>query len=135
MAENIDGTSNYQCTEFNDKFGFLISGPNISGGVNYDGDAKNIARLDNNSEVSINSVNNGIVGLDGTANASNCSIENPDWVENMTVSEYNGTIDGTKPNGNTHLLTAFQDGLVPNETYHIKLIIADVSDGWLDSVV
>lgn len=130
------GFINYQCSSYNDKFGFLISGPGISGGAGYTNDARNIARLDNGSEVSINSVNNGVVGSSGgSPNASRCSSVNPSWVQNNTTAEFLGTIDGTQLNGNTKILTAKQTGLTPGATYHIKLIVMDIGDGAYDSVV
>lgn len=130
------GSINYQCSSFNDKFGFLISGPGISGGAGYTNDARNIARLDNGSEVSINSVNSGVVGSsEGSPNASRCSSVNPSWVQNNATAEFLGTIDGTQLNGNTRILTAKQSGLTPGATYHIKLIVMDISDGAYDSVV
>ena len=130
------GFINYQCSSFNDKFGFLISGPGIAGGQGYTNDARNIARLGNGSEVSINSVNNGVVGSSGGApNAANCTFANGDWIQNTPTPEYLGTIDGTQLNGNTRILTATQTGLIPGQTYHIKLIVTDVNDGTYDSVV
>jgi gliding motility-associated-like protein len=130
------GFINYQCSSYNDKFGFLISGPGIAGGQGYTNDARNIARLGNGSEVSINSVNNGVVGSSGGApNAANCTFANGDWVQNTPTPEYLGTIDGTQLNGNTRILTATQTGLIPGQTYHIKLIVTDVNDGAYDSVV
>uniref|UniRef100_UPI004048BDF9 choice-of-anchor L domain-containing protein n=1 Tax=Flavobacterium sp. TaxID=239 RepID=UPI004048BDF9 len=125
--------SNYQCTEFNDKFGFLISGPGISGGQGFSNDARNMAILPNGSQVSINAVNDGVISPEGDSSA--CLLSNPDWVENVVSSEFSGRIDGTHLNGNTQILTASQSNLTPGQTYHIKLIITDVSDGSLDSVV
>lgn len=134
--EDNSGLINYQCSSYNDKFGFLISGPGISGGQGYDNDARNIARLANGSEVGINSVNNGIVGSSGGApNATNCQNANPAWVENVSTAEFLGPIDGTQLNGNTIILTATQSGLTPGQTYHIKLIITDVDDAAYDAVV
>lgn len=130
------GIINYQCSSYNDKFGFLISGPGISGGQGYTNDAKNIARLANGSEVSINSVNNGVVGgSGGTPSASKCQAANAGWVQNVSTAEYLGPIDGTELNGNTRILTAQQNGLTPGQTYHIKLIVTDVTDGAYDAVV
>ena len=130
------GFINYQCSSYNDKFGFLISGPGISGGEGYTNDARNIARLANGSEVGINSVNDGIVGSSGGApSASNCSGENPNWIQNVSTSEFLGLIDGTQFNGNTIILVAEQSGLTPGQTYHIKLMIADANDTGYDSAV
>jgi gliding motility-associated-like protein len=127
---------NYQCSDYNDKFGFLISGPGIAGGQGYTNNARNIARLANGSEVSINAVNSGKVGsLGGAPSASKCLSANPSWVQNVSTAEFLGTISGTMANGNTVILTASQTGLTPGQTYHIKLIVTDVSDGGYDSVV
>jgi gliding motility-associated-like protein len=98
--------------QFNDAFGFFISGPGING-------KKNLARLDNGSTVSINSINH------------------------FTNEEYfifNG--DGNKPDENYYLqYDGFTKKLVattrviPNETYHIKMVIGDVIDQNYDSGV
>ncbi len=130
------GLINYQCSSYNDKFGFLISGPGIAGGQGFTNNARNIARLNNGSEVSINSVNSGVVGSSGGApSAANCLAANSAWVQNTPTAEYLGTIDGTHLNGNTRILSATQTGLTPGQTYHIKLIITDVGDATYDSVV
>jgi hypothetical protein len=134
-SDNTNFT-NYQCTQYNDKFGFLISGPGIAGNAGYDNNAKNIARLANGSEVGINSVNNGFVGSSASPNgAIYCLNANPNWVQNSPSPEYYGTIDGTSPNGNTVALTASQGGLIPNQVYHIKLLILDARDATYDAVV
>ena len=131
-----NGFINYQCSSYNDKFGFLISGPGIAGGQGYTNDARNIARLANGSEVGINSVNQGEVGSSGGApSASNCQNANPAWLENVSSTEFLGTIDGTGLNGNTVVLIAEQTGLTPGAVYHIRLIISDADDGAYDSVV
>lgn len=134
--QDNSGLINYQCSDFSDRFGFLLSGPGISGGQGYSNDAKNIARLGNGSIVSINSVNNGVVGSSGGGPAAGkCLAANPSWVNNSVTAEYLGTIQGTQMNGNTRILTAAQGGLTPGQTYHIRMIIMDVSDGAYDSVV
>lgn len=98
---------NYNCSSFNDKFAFLISGPGISGRQGYQNDAVNIARLSNGSEVGINSANDGIVGSSGGApNATNCLAANGAWIANAPTPEFLGFIDGTELNGNTQILTA-----------------------------
>lgn len=127
---------NYNCSDYNDKFAFLLSGPGISGGQGYLNDAINIARLNNNSEVGINAVNNGNVGSSGGApNASNCTAANPLWTNGSSTAEFKGFIDGTELNGNTNILAASYASLTPGMTYHIRLLIADAKDGAYDSVV
>ncbi|MDG0974239.1 MAG: choice-of-anchor L domain-containing protein [Crocinitomicaceae bacterium] len=134
--EDNGGFINYQCTEYNDRFGFLISGPGIAAGQGFDNDAENIATLANGSFVGINSVNNGVVGSSAVPNGSSfCQGVNPDWVQNSPSPEFGGIIDGTQLNGNTITLTAFRNNLIPGQTYHIKLLLTDVSDGTYDAVV
>ncbi len=134
-SDNTNFT-NYQCSQYNDKFGFLISGLGISGGAGYDDDAYNMARLNNGSEVGINSVNNGTVGSSGSPNGpSYCENVNPDWNEGTPSPEFLGTIPGTALNGNTIPLYAAKGGLTPGETYHIKLLICDATDGAYDAIV
>jgi gliding motility-associated-like protein len=135
-SSNSAFDTNYNCSEYNDKFGFLISGTGILGGQGYDNNARNIARLANGSEVSINSVNDGIVGSSASPQgASYCIAANGAWTQNTPSPEFLGTIDGTELNGNTRILTASQTGLTPGDTYHIKLIILDIRDNGYDSVV
>lgn len=127
---------NYNCSSYNDQFAMLLSGPGIAGGQGYTNNAKNIARLPNNAEVGINSVNDGVVGSSGgSPNASNCLSANPAWTNGSPTTQFLGFIDGTELNGNTRILTAYQSGLTPGQTYHLKILIADSNDGAYDSVV
>lgn len=139
-SEEYDQTGssaiNYNCSTYNDKFGFIISGPGITGGQGYTNNGKNIARLANGSEVSINSVNDGVVGsYGGSPSAANCLAANSSWVNGTPTSEFKGAIYGIQFNGNTKVLTASQSGLTAGSTYHIKLIITDANDGAYDSGV
>lgn len=104
---------------FNDVFGFFISGPGIVG-------QQNIALVPGtNTPCSIDSINNGytMVGQASTGPCTNCQY----YVDNFmgTVMQYDGY---------TTVLTA-RAGVIPCETYHIKLAIEDVSDGVYDSGV
>jgi hypothetical protein len=127
---------NYNCSSYNDRFAMLLSGPGISGGQGYSNDAKNIARLSNNSIVGINSVNDGLVGSSGGApNSTNCLGANPAWLNGSPTTEFLGFINGTELNGNTRILTAIQSGLVAGQTYHLRIILADSNDGAYDSTV
>lgn len=127
---------NYNCSSYNDQFAMLLSGPGIAGGQGYLNDAKNIARLPNNAEVGINSVNDGVVGSSGgSPNASNCLAANPAWLNGSPTTQFLGFIDGTELNGNTRILTAYQSGLTPGQTYHLKILIADSNDAAYDSIV
>ncbi|MCF8244599.1 MAG: choice-of-anchor L domain-containing protein [Saprospiraceae bacterium] len=104
---------------FNDVFGFFISGPGISGGFSSNG--QDIAVLPGSGIfVSINNVNH----LSNTAyfipNQTNCG-----GFTNMDDIQYDGY---------TQMLIATAN-VVPCETYHIRLVIADVGDGIYDSGV
>jgi len=104
---------------FSDLFGFFISGPGIVG-------SQNIALVPNSTTpVSIDNINNGNFppGTVSTGPCMNCQY----YVDNTTgtVMEYDGY---------TTVLTATA-GVIPCETYHLKLVIADVGDGVFDSNV
>ncbi len=106
---------------FNDIFAFLISGPGIVGDPNLGG-AKNIAVLPdgNDTPVQINSVNN---------------LLNWSFYRNNQIGQsvqYDGLtsdVDGVKKS-----LTA-RSKVIPCQTYHLKLAIADRDDEIYDSGV
>ena len=104
----------YACGAYNDVFGFILSGPGISGPFLNGGE--NIALLPSSTNfVTINNVND-----QGCGNAS------------FYVDGTGGF--ATQFDGRTIVLTASAD-VVPCQTYHIRLIIADVSDRTYDSAV
>jgi hypothetical protein len=104
--------------QFNDAFGFFISGPGISGP--FSNNSKNIALIPlSNTPVSINTVNY------GNPYGSNC--------ENC-VFFVNNTQQFTQYDAFTTVLTAWAN-VIPCETYHIKLAIADGVDHIYDSGV
>ena len=107
-------------TAYNDVFAFLISGPGISGPyaspVGFPNGAMNIAEVPNTNPslpITISTVNN----------TTNSQYYNHDTVSQ--VSAFNGYTD---------VFTAIAV-VTACETYHIKLAIADGSDGTLDSGV
>jgi len=113
---------NYVNSSFNDVFAFFISGPNPQGG-NYNN--YNIARLPGTTiPVSINTVNNGYTfNACSSGPCTNCAF----FVDNC-----NGT--SIVYNAFTVVLTAWAL-VVPCQTYHLKIAIADAGDGILDSGV
>ncbi len=117
----------YVCSDFNDVFAFFISGPGIVGP--YSNDAINVALIPGTDiPVAINSVNPGVAGASGI----------PGGCTSLAYSEYYVDNTGgafTEFDGYTTILTAQIDSLVPCETYHIKLAIADVFDSAWDSGV
>lgn len=112
----------YANTSFNDVFGFFLSGPGISGP--FSNGAVNLATVPGTSTpVSVNSINN---------------------TQNSGLYVDNGNGQSGTPQYNNNIVTQF-DGftrvlvgryaVTPGQTYHIKLAIADVSDGIYDSAV
>lgn len=114
----------YVNSSFNDIFAFLISGPGIAGDPGLGG-AKNIAVLPfTTTPVQINSVNNQLNWQYYRNNEGNQTV--------AQVLEYDGlTADSL---GIKKSLTARQT-VIPCNTYHLKLAVADRGDGVLDSGV
>lgn len=100
----------YVSSGYNDAFGFFVSGPNPSGG-NYSN--YNLARLPNNAIASIDNVNP--------------STNSAYYVNNTggTTIQYDGFTTVLSPSIN----------VVPCQTYHFKLAIADAGDCSYDSGV
>lgn len=121
-AFGSDEYPEYVCSNFNDVFGFFISGPGIAG-------SKNIALIPGtNIPVAINSVNPGMSGTYGSASSCTSLSYSNYYVNNTTGTclEYDGF---------TRVLTAKAKNLQPCQTYHLKLAVADVGDGIYDSGV
>ena len=116
--------------EFNDVFGFFISGPGLDGP--YENGAVNIARLpDSDQAVSINTVNyarNSQFYLDNefpiVRRVSNCG-GNTQRSPRFELIEYDGQ---------TTILTATVD-VQTCQTYRLRMLLADVRDRQLDSAV
>jgi hypothetical protein len=106
-----DEYNEYVGSEFNDVFGFFINGPNPCGGF-YQGE--NIARLTNGNPVAINNVNNGASAAYFRDNQNSLIEIECDGLTTVLIAKIR---------------------VVPQETYSLKMIIADVSDNILDSWV
>lgn len=129
----------FTCSNYNDVFGFFISGPGITGP--YSNNSMNIATIPNSGgiPVGINTVN---AGTHSDLN-DNCKDANPNWQNDSQywTNSYNGIYSSsnlpagfTNFNGSTVVLTA-NASLICGETYHIKLAISNVSDQAFDSGV
>ena len=102
--------TDYACTPFNDAFAFFIRGPGITG-------LKNIALIPGtNFPVTINNINEDV-----------CAIF-PQYFNNNEANNF------FTHNGHINVFTA-KEKVVPCQSYHLKLVIADVSDDDLDSGV
>lgn len=117
----------YVGSDFNDVFGFFISGPGISGP--YTDGAENVARIPGSlSLVSVNTVNHNVnplyyLGNELQVDADECGV--PFNNSQQGFLEYDGF---------TKVLTATLH-LNPCETYHIRMVIGDVKDNVYDSAV
>jgi len=114
----------YVCSNFNDVFGFFISGPNPAGG-NYTN--INIAQIPGTTlPVAINTINPGVAGASGT----------PGGCTSLAYSNLyvNNTQNSVQYDGFTVPLTA-KAAVVCGQTYHIKIAIADAFDSAFDSGV
>ncbi|MBU0765756.1 MAG: immunoglobulin domain-containing protein, partial [Bacteroidetes bacterium] len=116
--------------QFNDVFGFFISGPGISGP--YAGNAVNIALLPGTTTpVSINNVNNGKFNQ---PDFPGCPAQNPQYYVENGVGDTPGINADIQYDGYTVELIA-KASVVPCETYHIKLAVADAVDTYSNSGV
>lgn len=110
-------------TQYNDVFGFFISGPGINGP--YSNNSENIAIIPGTGDnVAINSINH---------------YTNVAYYLDNAITESCGSGFPVAPSdiefdGFTTVLTAIAN-VIPCETYHIKLIIADRGDDIYDSAV
>lgn len=128
----------YVCSEFNDGMGIFISGPEITG--TYTDEAENIAVVPfTDIPISVNTVNNGITGEFGVYQY--CALLSENWNTNQTYFIDNG--DGTEfPSYDDPSYIQF-DGYTTRitsnrkvhmlEPYHIKIIVAELVDGAVDS--
>ncbi|MCB9188603.1 MAG: choice-of-anchor L domain-containing protein [Flavobacteriales bacterium] len=140
----------YVCSEFNDVFGFFLTGPNPGGG-NYTN--FNVARVPSSmnpltfttTPVAINTINPGFAGVYGESSSINCLFFGTDCDEGCTSLDpnyaayniyYVDNNSGTayEYDGRTIALPAVAP-VVCGNTYHIKLAIADTGDGLYDSGV
>lgn len=112
----------YVCSQFNDAFGLFVSGKGLNG-------TQNAAFLPNSTHsITVNNVNTGQPGAyqDGSA----CVLSNAMFFNDNG----NGTGNAnTQLDGFTKPITAAVTGLIPGETYHIKLALADAADAAFDS--
>lgn len=127
-----DEYNEFVCGSVNDAFGLFLSGPGISGP--FTNGAVNCALLPGTDvPVSINTVNLGTVGINGSA--ANCLQTDSTWDQHAAYFIDNSsdtTAWTTQFDGYTVVITASHP-LVVDSTYHLKLAIADAGDTAFDS--
>ena len=129
--------TSYTCSNFNDVFAFLISGPGINGP--FTNNAQNIATVPGTTiPVAINTVNS---GTPSGGSPASCEAADPNWQANSIYFTlgYNTLFQSSAApmsgfNGGTVVLPANSD-LICGDTFHIKLCIANDLDQGLDSGV
>ena len=119
----------YENTQFNDVFGFFISGPNIVGPYSsppeFPNGSINIATFESEEPNSLGE------DLPITISSVNASYNSQLFISNQNngANTVNSTVDGF-----TTVITA-EANVVCGETYHIRLAIADGTDTGLSSFV
>lgn len=107
----------YVCANVNDIFAFFITGPNPTGGPNYNN--KNIALVPGTDTViSINTVNPGAVGANGSASTDPCVLGFSQYYVDNTGGQQ------IQYDGLTTVLTAEAE-VFPCQQYHLIIAIAD----------
>lgn len=122
----------YVCSEFNDLFAFLITGPNATTSVE---ETRNMAVIPGSATpsdpdgtiVAINTINSGESG----ANASTDTCELGYSMYYVANDQY---AEGIQYDGYTTKLTAEAD-IIPNTVYHMHISICNISDDKYDSGV
>lgn len=136
---------NFVGTQYDDAFGFFVTGPGITG-------TRNLAILPNGNPTSINKVNYGIPGSDSPTppNAAYDASQSALYLRNGHNTTTSGTGNGlklvtnTNPgpfpyavqfNGLTKQIFISATGLTPGANYSFKIVIADTADSQYDSGV
>lgn len=122
-----DEYNEYVGSNFNDVFGYFITADTSAPYTGY----QNFALVPGTTNpVSINFINNGTPGGNGNGATVDLSqsaqfIDNPANSGNVTI-EFDGM---------TKKLRASAKNLTPGTTYHVKLVLADISDSSFDSAI
>lgn len=133
-----DEYPDYVGSQYNDIFGFFVSGPGITGSVNF-------AQAPLGGDVRINTINIGTVGCADDATPEDLSqsayYQNNGHITSLPANcQDSSALPGPFPvvteyNGITSKLTAERRGLIPGSTYRIKFAVADVADATYDTGV
>jgi len=126
----------FTCSQYNDIFGFFLSGPGISGP--FTNNAENIALVPDPNDptqytttpVIINTVNSGVPS---GGNSGPCDDIDPNWADySVFFTDNSNAVTVSYPGFVTLHATANVTACL---TYHMKLAIADVADGGVNSAV
>ncbi|MDQ3101435.1 MAG: choice-of-anchor L domain-containing protein, partial [Bacteroidota bacterium] len=122
------------CSQYNDVFGFFLSGPGING--TFSNNSVNLAVIPGtNVPIAVNSINSGEVGgITFPYPESTCAETDPNWQDNSIYYVDNEFGPDIYYDGFTVVMEA-KSAVQCGETYHIKLAIADYVDAFYDSAV
>ncbi len=127
-------------TQFNDAFGFFISGGDLNQTYNIARVVDNqtyvtINNINNYDTVTVNNVNNGVSGTEGYYNQTYPATNSSYYIDNTPAHNSNNPPINVEYDGLTHKLHATLDNLTPGTTYHFKMAIADTGDSAWDTGV
>ncbi len=128
----------YVCSAYNDVAGIFVSGPGIAGP--YSLGAQNYAKTATGVLTSINWVNTGVVGINGTLAQCGSLANSAYYTDNSNGNTTGGNATVATTNTNLEL-----DGwtnyiyqpitVTPGATYHVKIAVADAGDRQYDSAL
>jgi hypothetical protein len=115
----------YTCSDYNDVFAFLVSGPGIAGP--FSNAAENFAKLPDNTPVSIGTVNQGVAGAFGDPTLCASLANSAFFIDNTgnQCIQADGITTNLRVKGT----------VTPCATYHVKCVLADAGDNVWDSWV
>jgi len=119
-------------SEFNDAFGFFLSGNGINGP--FSNNAENLAIVNDTDPVSVNTINWRTNQNQYVSNVPPNQIQDDNGCRNAEINAMPVARQEFQYDGFTQVLTAFAE-VEPCEIYHLKLIIADAVDSGYDSAV
>jgi len=121
--------SGFTCSAYNDPFGFFLTGMGINGVTGMS--TVNLAAVPGTNPpipVAVNTLNSGIPS---GGNPAPCLAANPNFV--ATAQYFIGNPSGINATGHTTVLRA-RAAVICGNIYHMKLAVADVSDGILHTM-
>ena len=127
-------------TQFNDSFGFFVSGGDLNQTYNIARVVDNqtyvtIGNINNYDTVTVNNVNNGVTSSEGYFGQTSPPKNSSYFIDNTPANNNNNPPIKVEYDGLTHTLHATLDNLTPGQTYHFKMAIADTGDPYWDTGV
>ncbi len=140
MFASEEYENQWECNDsFRDGFAFLIKGPGIPDDSGAPFGGTNVAAIPGSSNVPVSTATIHLDPSDDAANGFLCGFEIPgtNYFPEFYVSNDNDNINDLpiEFDGATVSLTTANVAIIPNETYTVKLVIADRGDTAFDSAV